>query len=118
VQCGPVVKICVGGGRLTRADLQQICWLQSELVWQVFAQVVEQMPSQQISLAAVLQSVDCVQVFGQVAYAGFRQRPVALMCGSICGIEVQQISPFGVLQSLLAAQGFGQSESGTQNGWS
>jgi hypothetical protein len=67
VQCGPVVKICVGGGRFTRADLQQICWLQSALVWQVFSQVVEQTPSQQISLAAVLQSVDCEQVLGQAA---------------------------------------------------
>jgi hypothetical protein len=45
--------------------LQQICWLQSELVLQDFAQVVEQTPLQQISFPAVLQSVDCVQVLGQ-----------------------------------------------------
>jgi hypothetical protein len=116
VQCGPVLKTCVGGGRFTRADLQQICWLQSALVWQVLAQVFEQTPSQQISLAVVSQSVDWVQVFGQAAYAGLRQRPVALMCGSICGIEVQQTSPLAVLQSVLAAQAFGQSEGGRQNG--
>jgi hypothetical protein len=41
--------------------------LQSELVLQVFAQVVEQTPSQQISFWAVLQSVDCAHVFGQAA---------------------------------------------------
>jgi hypothetical protein len=64
VQCGPVEKIFVGGGRFTTADLQQICWLQSELVWQVFAQVVEQTPWQQISFAAWLQSVDRVQILG------------------------------------------------------
>jgi hypothetical protein len=58
------VKTIVAGGSFTSADLQQICWLQSELVLQVFAQVVEQMPSQQISLLAVLQSVDSVQVLG------------------------------------------------------
>jgi hypothetical protein len=57
----------VGGGRFTSADLQQICWLQSELVLQVFAQVVEQTPLQQISFAAVLQSVDWVQSLGQAA---------------------------------------------------
>jgi hypothetical protein len=34
------------------------------------------------------------------------------------GIEVQQISPLAVLQSVLAPQGFGQSEAGRQNGWS
>jgi hypothetical protein len=66
-QWGPVEKIPVGGGRFTSADLQQICWLQSELVLQVFAQVVEQTPLQQISFPAVLQSVDWVQVLGQAA---------------------------------------------------
>jgi hypothetical protein len=34
------------------------------------------------------------------------------------GIEVQQISPLPVLQSLPVAQAFGQSEAGKQNGWS
>jgi len=92
--------------------------LQSELVLQVFAQVVEQTPSQQISFWAVLQSVDCAQVFGQAAYAGLRQRPVAVMCGSTMGMEVQQTSPLPVLQSVLALQGFGQSDGGRQNGWS
>jgi hypothetical protein len=67
VQCGPVEKTTVGGGSFTSADLQQICWLQSELVLQDFAQVVEQMPLQQISLLAVLQSVDCAQAVGQAA---------------------------------------------------
>jgi hypothetical protein len=67
VQWGPVAKIMVGGGRFTSADLQQICWLQSELVSQVFAQVVEQTPLQQISFAAVLQSVDWVQSLGHGA---------------------------------------------------
>jgi hypothetical protein len=40
------------------------------------------------------------------------------MCGSIWGIEVQQISPLPVLQSVLAVHPFGQSEAGRQNGWS
>jgi hypothetical protein len=111
------VKIRVGAGMFTCADLQQICWSQSELVWQVFWQEVEQIPLQQISLAAVLQSVDCEQSLGQALYAGFRQRPLAVIVGSTSAMVVQQTSPVVVLQSLLVAQVFGHSEGGRQNGW-
>jgi hypothetical protein len=117
-QWGPVVNRVVGSGRFTRADLQQICWLQSALVWQVLAQVVLQTPLQQISLLAVLQSLDCVQIRGQGSYVGLRQTPPALTCGSIWWMEVQQISPLAVLQSLLAPHDFGHCEGATQNGWS
>ena len=47
-----------------------------------------------------------------------RQRPATLTCCSICGIEVQQISPLVVLHSELVEQGFGQSDGGRQKGWS
>ena len=77
-----------------------------------------QTPLQQISLLAVLQSVDFAQVLGQGSYVGLRQTPLALTCGSIAATEVQQISPLAVLQSLLAAHAFGHCEGGTQNGWS
>jgi hypothetical protein len=43
---------------------------------------------------------------------------MAAMCGSTLEIEVQQISPLAVSQSLLVPHTFGQSEEGRQNGWS
>jgi hypothetical protein len=117
VQCGPVEKKCVGGGAWTVADMQQMRAefdVQSWLVLHDFGQLVEQMPSQQISPELVAQSLDVLHVFGQGAYVGFRQRPSVLRFGSISFTVVQQISPVAVSQSELFPHDFGHSEGGRQ----
>jgi hypothetical protein len=65
-QCGPVLKTADCVGKRVSADLQQIWFLQS-LDWsQVLTQLVWQLPLQQISPAAVLQSEDWLHWLGQV----------------------------------------------------
>ncbi len=88
--------------------------VQSALDLHDFGQLVEQMPSQQISPMLVWQSVDCLHVFGHGEYVGFRQSPSVLKFGSSSLTVVQQISPDAVLQSLLLPQEAGHSEGGRQ----
>ena len=67
-QCGPVVNRCVGVGARTSADLQQMRAsgdVQSELESQIFGQLVEHTPLQQISPMLVLQSDDELHSVGQ-----------------------------------------------------
>jgi hypothetical protein len=120
VQLGPVVKKCVGFGACTVADMQQMraeFEVQSWLVLHDFGQLVEQMPSQQISPALVEQSVEALHVFGQGEYVGFRQSPSLLRFGSMSFTVVQQISPEAVSHSELFAHDFGHSEGGRQMFW-
>ncbi len=86
--------------------------VQSALVLQDFGQLVEQMPSQQISPDAVWQSVDFAHVRGQAEYVGFRHNPSALRFGSTDFTVVQQISPEPVLQSVLVLHVAGHSDGG------
>jgi len=117
---GPVEKKCVGLGAWTVAEVQQIraaFEVQSALVLHDFGQLVEQMPSQQISPEAVWQSVDFEQVCGHGEYVGFRHNPSALRFGSTALTVVQQISPEPVLQSVLVLQVCGHSDGGRHTFW-
>jgi hypothetical protein len=117
---GPAEKKYVGFGAWTVADMQQMraeFEVQSALEVHDFGQLVEQMPSQQISPAPVWQSVDCLQVFGHGEYVGFRQRPSVLRFGSSSFTVVQQISPEPVLQSVLVAHVCGHSVGGRHTFW-
>jgi hypothetical protein len=108
VQRGPVEKTIVDGAIRVVADLQQIWFVQSEDVEQVSRQLVEQMPSQQISPFVVLHSDDCLQAFGQVWYSELRQSPSTLRFGSSNFAVVQQISFAVISHSELALQDLGQ----------
>jgi hypothetical protein len=117
VQVGLAVKIWVPWECIrVAADLQQIWYVQSLLCVQVFSQVAEQRPLQQIGADADVQLDEVVQVLGQLSYFGFKHRPDALRLGSRLRTDVQQISPAVVLQSLLVEQVLGHCEAGRQMG--
>lgn len=82
-----------------------------------FGHVAEQWPPQQIGVCPLpLQSVSAWHAFGHGWNAGFKQTPDVLRFGSIVLAEVQQISPFIVLQSVSPAHPFGHSEAAVQMG--
>jgi hypothetical protein len=116
VQRGPTENVVVALGSRVSADLQQIWPGQSLLCWQVFGQLLLQIPSQQISPPAVLQSTDWAQTLGQavVLLAGLRQRPVALRFGSRLRTVVQQTSPLVVSHSEDWVHAFGHLDAGKQ----
>jgi hypothetical protein len=99
--------------------LQQICPSQSLLWLHDFGHEELQMPSQQMGFAAS-QSVDWLHTFGQKlapscpVYVGFRHRPGTLRLGSSLPTDVQQTSPFVVLQSLLDEHDFGHTFAAVQ----
>jgi hypothetical protein len=115
-QRGPVVKVMVGGGVRIRADLQQICAVQSLLCWHFLGQVVLHTPPQQISPPIVLQSVDCEHFFGQGVVEVFKQSPETARFGSITPTESQHTSLLSVLQSVEPVHDFGHFPGGRQMG--
>jgi hypothetical protein len=115
-QRGPVVNVSVGGGVWIRADLQQICALQSLLCLQVFAQVVLHTPWQQISPPIVLQSVDCMHFLGHGCVDVFRQSPPTARFGSSTPTESQHTSLLSVLQSPEPVHALGHFPGGRQMG--
>lgn len=84
------------------------------MLWQDFGHLSLHRPSQQISLAAVLQSMDWVQTPGHAPglVVGLRQRPVTFRFGSTAPTVVQQISPSAVSHSTESVQAFGHFEAG------
>jgi hypothetical protein len=114
-QLGAALKTCGGAPRLVEVgSLQQICALQSLLCWHCFAQVAAQSPLQQSGAEGESQLADESHCFGHGSAAGFKQRPVALRLGSSLPTEVQQISPWRLLQSPSAVQDFGHLLAGVQ----
>ena len=110
-------KSAGAGGRSDAGDLQQICPVQSLLCSQLFGQVAEQTPLQQIGdVAEPEQSEDVVHAFGHVADDGLRQMPLVLRFGSTALAEVQQISPAAVSQFASDVQPVGHSFACVQSG--
>jgi hypothetical protein len=100
VQVGATWKSRGAGGSSWEAALQQIWPLQSLLWVQLFGHVAAQTPWQQMGVVAdPLQSEDVEHCLGHVEKAGLRHTPLVARSGSRAGAEVQQISPFAVLQS-------------------
>jgi hypothetical protein len=117
VHVGATLKSSGAGGNRSAGDLQQICPVQSLLSLHTLGHVAEQWPAQQIGAWPLpLQSVSCWHARGQASNAGFKQTPDALRFGSSAFADVQQISPFIVLQSVSPAQPFGHSEAAVQRG--
>lgn len=98
------------------ADLQQIWRVQSLLWVQACAHVVAQTPLQQSRADDEVQSMEVVQVLGQLSYFGFRHRPDTFRLGSRLRTEVQQVSPEPVSHSALVEQAWGHCEEGRHKG--
>lgn len=117
MQVGAEVNIWVGCEEICiMADLQQI-WRVQSLFWvQICAHVAAQRPLQQSGADCEVQSIEVVQVSGQLSYFGFRHRPDTFRLGSRLRTEVQQISPDPVSHSALVEQAWGHCEAGRQKG--
>jgi hypothetical protein len=115
-QRGPVLNVNVEAGARIRADLQQICALQSLLTLHDLGQLVLHTPLQQISPPIVLQSVDCVHFVGQGVVVVFKQSPWTARFGSSSATESQQTSLLSVLQSVEPVQALGHCPGGRQMG--
>ena len=115
-QLGDTLKMCGGAPRLVEVgSLQQILPVQSLLCWHAFGHVAEQTPSQQIGLVLLeLQSEDVLHAFRHGSVAGFKQSPLATRLGSSAPTDVQQISPWLLLQSESRAHDFGHLLAGVQ----
>jgi hypothetical protein len=110
-------KTTGGGGKSCTGDLQQISPLQSLLWVQVLGQLAAQSPWQQIGVVDdPLQSADDIHSLGHAVIDGLRHTPCEPSPGSSTDAEVQQASPFAVLQSASLEQPVGQSLAAVQMG--
>jgi hypothetical protein len=106
-----------GAGSSCDGERQQIWPVQSLLCMQLFGQVAAQKPLQQRAAVALpAQSDDVEHVFGQGVDIGFKQRPLELRLGSSAPTDVQQISPLAVLQLVSPAHAVGQLLAAVQMG--
>jgi hypothetical protein len=114
---GAAWKRCGAGGMIS-ARFGQQSWPEHWLLSvQVLGQLAAQSPWQQMGVDDVeRQSADVVHALGQAVIDGLTHTPETPSAGSSLGAEVQQTSPFAVLQSVSAEHWVGQSLAAVQMG--